>query len=235
MNSIIEEIRRELRDNASEQIKQSSRRFFKEEVQVYGHKTAFVSSLAKREFKQLRGTPKADIFALCEELWDSGWLEESFIACQWSHALRGDYQPADFTVFERWLDRYVSNWASCDTFCNHTVGAFLEMYPDFLPELKRWARSENRWVRRGAAVSLIVPAKRGLFFDTICAVADQLLTDPDDMVQKGYGWMLKAASQAHEPEVFRYVMANKEAMPRTALRYAIEKMPKELKAQAMKK
>jgi 3-methyladenine DNA glycosylase AlkD len=55
------------------------------------------------------------------------------------------------------------------------------------------------------------------------------------MVQKGYGWMLKAASQSHQKEVFDYVMKYKAIMPRTALRYAIEKMPAQLKAEAMKK
>jgi 3-methyladenine DNA glycosylase AlkD len=55
------------------------------------------------------------------------------------------------------------------------------------------------------------------------------------MVQKGYGWLLKEASRKHTDEVFAYVMANRKEMPRTALRYAIELMPKELKAEAMKK
>ena len=55
------------------------------------------------------------------------------------------------------------------------------------------------------------------------------------MVQKGYGWMLKAASQAHQQEVFKYIMKRKSTMPRTSLRYAIEKMPPELKAKAMAK
>ena len=64
---------------------------------------------------------------------------------------------------------------------------------------------------------------------------DLLLTDTDDMVQKGYGWLLKEASRKHQEEVFDYVMRNKKLMPRTALRYAIELMPKDLKAEAMKK
>jgi 3-methyladenine DNA glycosylase AlkD len=62
-----------------------------------------------------------------------------------------------------------------------------------------------------------------------------MLSDKDDMVQKGYGWMLKAASQAHQKEIFDYVMNNKALMPRTSLRYAIEKLPQELKAMAMSK
>jgi 3-methyladenine DNA glycosylase AlkD len=55
------------------------------------------------------------------------------------------------------------------------------------------------------------------------------------MVQKGYGWMLKEASKPHQKEVFDFVMMHKSVMPRTALRYAIEKMPPELKVRAMEK
>ncbi|MDD4614505.1 MAG: DNA alkylation repair protein, partial [Caldisericia bacterium] len=61
------------------------------------------------------------------------------------------------------------------------------------------------------------------------------LLDTDDMVQKGYGWLLKVASQTHETEVFEYVIKYKSTMPRTALRYAIEKMPPERKQEAMRK
>jgi len=59
--------------------------------------------------------------------------------------------------------------------------------------------------------------------------------DGDDLVQKGYGWMLKAASEAHQEEVYDYVMKNKAKMPRTALRYSIEKMPDALRKKAMEK
>jgi 3-methyladenine DNA glycosylase AlkD len=55
------------------------------------------------------------------------------------------------------------------------------------------------------------------------------------MVQKGYGWLLKEASRKHQKEVFSYVLKNRKKMPRTALRHAIELMPKELKAEAMKR
>ena len=90
-------------------------------------------------------------------------------------------------------------------------------------------------MRRAAAVSLIIPAKHGKFLSEAIEIADLLLTDSDDMVQKGYGWLLKEASRQHQAEVFTYVMQNKKEMPRTALRYAIELMPKEMKAEAMKK
>ena len=235
MNNIIKKIKQELKEKADEHIKRSGERFFREQVKFYGMRTPDVSKIAKEYFKEIKRQSKAEIFLLCEDLWKSGYMEEGFIACTWSYNLRKQYEPKDFLVFERWVKEYVSNWAACDTLCNHTVGSFVEMYPEYLSKLKRWAKSPNRWVRRASAVSLIVPAKKGKFLRDVFEIADILLLDKDDMVQKGYGWMLKVASQAHQQEVFEYVLAHKATMPRTALRYAIEKMPKELKNKAMGK
>jgi 3-methyladenine DNA glycosylase AlkD len=235
MNKIIEEIRLELIRNADEKTKQSGERFFKENVKLYGIKSAVVTRISKDHYRSLPDKNKSLIFSLCEELWKSGYMEESFVACNWSFNVHKYYEPADFEIFERWVDNYISNWASCDTLCNHTVGTFVEMYPSFLSGLKRWAKSPNRWVKRASAVSLIVPARQGKFLEDIFEMADILHSDKDDMVQKGYGWMLKAASEAHQKEVFDYVISKKTTMPRTSLRYAIEKMPMELKALAMAK
>ncbi|MDD4433880.1 MAG: DNA alkylation repair protein, partial [Parabacteroides sp.] len=163
------------------------------------------------------------------------YLEESVVACVWAESLHKQYEPADFQLFEHWVHDCVTNWADCDTLCNHTVGSFVTMYPEYVVELKKWAKSTRRFVKRAGAVTLIIPARKGLFLEDVFEIADILLLDKDDLVQKGYGWMLKAASEAHQKEVFDYVMANKSVMPRTALRYAIEKMPADLKAEAMKK
>jgi 3-methyladenine DNA glycosylase AlkD len=162
-------------------------------------------------------------------------MEESFIVSEWAHALAPRYEREDLVVFRHWIERYITNWASCDGFCNHTMGDFVDKFPDTIEELKRWTQSENRWMRRAAAVSLIVPAKHGKFLNESMEIASLLLTDTDDMVQKGYGWLLKEASRKHTDEIFQYVMKNKRQMPRTALRYAIEKMGADLKAEAMKR
>ena len=235
MATSIDEIRKELQENSDIKTLETGQNFFKEQIKLYGVKTATVSKISKKYFQQLKGKTKAEIFSLCDQLWQSGYMEESFIACHWSHAVRKDFEAGDFEVFGKWISNYVSNWASCDTFCNHTVGEFIEMYPEHLGKLKEFAKSENRWMRRAAAVSLIIPARKGKFLNEILEIAELLLLDKDDLVQKGYGWMLKAASQAHQKEIFDYVISKKNIMPRTALRYAIEKMPKELKSLAMQK
>lgn len=235
MNEIISKIRQTLIENGDEKTRKQSEYFFKEKVTVYGVKSALVQKISKEIFAEIKDKPKVEIFAACEKLWQSGYQEESFVACVWSERLSKKFEPSDFETLERWIKNYVSNWASCDTLCNHTVGDFVMMYPEFLAKLKEFAHSENRWVKRAAAVSLIIPARKGLFLNDIFEIADTLLMDRDDLVQKGYGWMLKAASQAHQNEVFEYVMSKKTVMPRTALRYAIEKMPDEMKKKAMQK
>lgn len=235
MNEILDKVRRELREASDEKTRETGLRFFKEEVSLYGIRAKTVTEIARTNYILIKESPKQDILSLCDSLWQSGLMEETFVACMWSEKLAGKFLGEDFKVLERWVHKYVNNWASCDTLCNHTVGDFIQKYPAFIADLKKWAKSENRWVKRASAVSLIIPARKGKFLDDIFEIATILLIDKDDMVQKGYGWMLKEASKPNQKEVFDFVIRHREVMPRTALRYAIEKMPPLLREEAMKK
>lgn len=235
MHPLTEQLQQALREAGTPAGQASARRFFKEDIKTHGVKSATVKALAKPFLKALRQEPKEEAFEVCAELWESGYLEETIVACDLSYARRKEFVPADFKLFERWLQDYVHNWAACDTFCNHTIGEFLMRYPDRLPVLEKWARSGNRWLRRAAAVSLIVPARKGLLTEEAFHISTLLLRDEDDMVRKGYGWLLKSVAEKHQARVFDFVMRHKKEMPRTALRYAIEKMPQEMKQKAMEK
>jgi len=234
MNSLISKIRTELKSNADALTKKSFQRFFKEGIKCYGVKTGIVGKIANKYWKEFENPDNKEIFKLCEALYRSDYCEEAFIVSDWVPRLANKFELKDLALFKRWIEKYINNWAKCDGFCNHTIGEFIEKYPQSIKQIKTWTKSKNRWLRRAAAVSLIVPAKRGKFLKDAFEIADRLLVDSDDMVQKGYGWLLKEASRLHQKEVFNYVMKHKEIMPRTALRYAIELMPKSLKAQAMK-
>ena len=230
---IIEDIRRAIKAAADPATLASFQRFFKEGVTAYGLKAAEMRRITNLFWQDVKDRPKDAIYRLGEELLASGYYEEGTVAIGWADKLEPRYDEGDFRIFERWLDTYVHNWAHCDGLCNHPIGSMVTKYPGFLTDLKRWTASPNLWVRRGAAVSLIIPARRGLFLEDVFEIADRLLPDGEDLVQKGYGWMLKSAAEAYEKEVFDYVMAHRAAMPRTALRYAIEKMPPEGKKAAM--
>jgi len=235
---IVSRVRQDLIESVDEKTKNNYSRFFKEEVKCHGVRAAAVRKITKDYFKELKSAGQADkenIFALGEALLQSDYCEEAFVAFEWAYMVRAEYTEADFFVFERWVENYVNNWAKCDTLCNHAVGSLIEKCPSYIENLKLWAQSDNRWFRRASAVTLILPARKGLFLPEIFEIADLLLTDKDDLVRKGYGWMLKEASKPHLQEVFDYVMKNKKEMPRTSLRYAIEKFPADLRAKAMEK
>jgi 3-methyladenine DNA glycosylase AlkD len=209
MNDIIRKIRKDLKHDADEKTQKTFQRFFKEKVKCYGVKTSNVRKIANNHWKEVSEFDKKTVFELCEAVFRSNYTEEVFIVSLWLPNLAGKFEKNDLKTFKRWINTYINNWAKCDSFCNHTVGNFIEKFPDSINKIKLWAKSIE--------------------------IADLLLTDPDDMVQKGYGWLLKEASRKHQKEVFKYVMKNKNVMPRTALRYAIELMPDSLRTKAMKR
>jgi len=234
-DEILKKIRKDLKNSVDELTKATYHRYFKEPVKCYGIKTALVTAIAKKYWKEIKTQKKESIFNLAEELLSSDYTEEAFIVSNWIPHLSKQFLPEDLITFEKWIDKYINNWAKCDSFCNHTVGDFLQMYPEQIPTLFEWAKSKNRWMKRASAVSLIVPAKRGKYLEEAFKIADILLEDQDDMVQKGYGWLLKEESRLHQKHIFDYVSKNKAKMPRTALRYAIELMPETLRKEAMGK
>jgi len=235
MTNVIVQIRADLKATTDPKTQKSFQRFFKEQVKYYGVKTETVGKIAKKYWPRIKTLDKQAIFALCEELYRSDYTEEAFIVSFWLPNYVDQLEPGDLGTFKRWIELYTNNWAKCDGFCNHTIGDLIQKYPEVLEEVKSWAKSENRWLKRASAVSLIVPAKKGLFLQDAFEICDTLLSDEDDMVQKGYGWLLKEESRKHQKKVFDYVFKNRKVMPRTALRYAIELMPRELKQKAMEK
>ena len=270
-NIIINNIRKELKQNIDPKYKEGAINFFKEPIKVYGVRSKIVHQIAQKYFHVIplparqcqalaggtrnlyidsrwslpRATTrggndieknKKQFFVLGEEMLKSNYHEEAIIVFIWTEKLIKNFDQSDFKIFEGWLNKYANNWAKVDTLCPHTINYFVQNYPVVIPKIKKWASSKNHWVRRAAAVSFIsgsrdFPQKKHL--PDIFWIAKKLLRDPDDLVQKGYGWMLKCASVKFQKEVFNFVMKHKKEMPRTALRYAIEKMTAALKKKAM--
>ena len=237
---IIKEINQELKKHIDHEYRDSVQKFTKKEdrnnrVTHYGVKTPIVRKISTKYYSQIKAKPKEEIFKICEDLLKSRCSEEKTIAFDWAFRLRKCYEESDFNIFELWLKKYVTGWGSCDDLCTHAFGAFIYQFPEFIPKVKEWARSKNQWLKRASAVVLIYSIRRDKYLETVFEIADLLLLDKEDLVQKGYGWMLKEASNLYPQEVFQYVMKHRAEMPRTSLRYAIEKMPPEWKKKAMRR
>jgi len=197
--------------------------------------TPLVRRVAFENFKQVKNLEKKQILSLCAKLLKINGSNYQDIAFDWAFRITKQYQKEDFKIFESWIKNHVDNWGSCDDLCTHAFGEFIYKFPEFLPQTKQWAKSLNKWFRRASAVALIYSLRKGKYLKEAFNVAKILLQDDEDLVQKGYGWMLKEASNLHQKEVFDFVIKNKKLMPRTALRYAIEKLPEKLKIKARAK
>lgn len=238
MKKILQKVREELKENIDLEYKKGSKRFFNEPIELYGVRAGIVRKITNKYYKEIKDLSKKEIFKLCEELLKSNYLEESTIAFAWARKRKDEFKKSDFNTFENWLKNYVNTWSKCDDFCTHAFGELIFEFPELLPKVKKWQRSKNRWVRRAASIIFIYPVKKEeqSFLKNIFEVSQYFIDvqDDDDLVQKGYGWTLKEAANIYPKKVFDFVLKNKYVMPRTALRYAIEKMPREWKDQAMK-
>ncbi len=194
---------------------------------LYGVRTPIVRAFSKDYFRALPDRSWDVVLPLCEALLETGIYECRTIAWDWSFRCKRQHQPVHFEVFADWLDTHVEAWSDCDDLCTHTIGHLLWTYPMLLERLDAWTIHPNRWLRRGSAVSLIYRFRKGGSPDPVFHIADQLVHDQDDLVQKGAGWALKVAGQLYPDALFTYLEPRRLTMPRTTLRYAIEKLPRE--------
>ena len=236
MPMIVRKLKKEVKKYDKPENKIDAQQFHKERLKVrYVLKTPIARKISNQLYSDVKSLPKAELFAVCDELLENGGGMGRLVAFKWSKKRAKEFVLSDFNIFQRWLKKYVNNWGSCDNLCCGSLGHLIFICPELVTKTKKWARSKNLWLRRAAAVCLIKSVNNGQLLDEVFKTADILRDDPEDLVQKGYGWMLKEASNRFCDDVFDYVMRNKKEMPRTALRYAIEKMPDRMKKAAMKK
>jgi 3-methyladenine DNA glycosylase AlkD len=129
-------------------------------------------------------------------------------------------------VFDFYLKhvRFVNNWDLVDCSAAELVGAHL--FDKSRKPLVRMARSTSLWERRIAVVATHHFIRQGEFDDTL-AISRLLLSDTEDLIHKATGWMLREVGKRHQPTLESFLDDHAPAMPRTMLRYAIERFSPE--------
>ena len=183
-----------------------------------------IQRVALDVYRRVKPWPVADRDRLCVALWESGKFEEGALVCYVYRRFAKQCGAREFRMFTRWLDRYVGNWGLTDGLSLWLLGASIANDPSLIAKIPPWTRAKNRWKRRAAAVALVPSARRGLHTREILRVAARLISDADDMVQKGAGWLLKETYPKKPAEVVRFLLPRRERAPRLVLRYAAEKM-----------
>lgn len=171
---------------------------------------------------------------MVEELLKTDVWACKIIAFDFAYRMRAKYSKETFITFEQWLFKYIKDWWDCDDFCTHAFGELFIRYPELIHRAYKWANHEKFAVRRALPVVLVLPIRKDHHqkFD-IFKISDLLIKDPHDLVQKGYGWMLKVYAQKAPDDVINYLISKHKVMPRVAFRYALEKLDVHQKSMLM--
>ncbi len=226
MSSLAQEIIQEIQRHADPTRAQDIKHYFREPVETWGLKSPQQKEIAKKYYPRVKGDLDAAL-ALTEELLQLRNMDYSSVALRILQRFEKKLESEHFPVFDRWVD-YLDNWATTDQLCNHIVASTIRKDPGLTERLLEWTGSENRWRRRSAAVSLVPIARRGDMLEESLRIADHLMTDEDDMVQKGVGWLLKEASKKQPEEIRAYLLQWRLRTSSLVLRYASEKLPRDM-------
>jgi 3-methyladenine DNA glycosylase AlkD len=176
-----------------------------------------------------------DAVAFADALITDRHLEVKSVGVELLARYRRDFTPPLLQVWKRWLaGNHSANWATTDAICGVLIGPLLVRYPKLAPRMRTWARDGNMWVRRAAIVGLIQRARRGDSLDVVYEIARRLHADREDLIQKAVGWALREAGKTDMPRLERYLRTNGPAIPRTTLRYAIERFPEQKRRTLLK-
>ncbi len=196
--------------------------------------TGDIRRLSARLYRSIEEKTPARLLPLCEELLEQRDWALGVMAFDWAYRIRAQYDGETYPVFFGWLKKYVRGWGDCDDFCTHAFGELLRRQKHLFPQVCQWTGDGDFWVRRASAVILIPSILREDYqgIDPF-RISNALLADSHQLVQKGYGWMLKCLSEKEPEKVKAYLKERHELMPRTAFRYALEKFDKETRRELM--
>lgn len=224
------EILRGLMAASDEEKKRVLPRFFKTGNGQYGEGDKFLGVVVPETRKVAKAHKEAS-YDLIEALLESEWHECRLCALL---ILIEKYKKAPEEAVRFYLTHLkgINNWDLVDLSAPYILGDYLVSHPDH-SVLYTLAQSPVMWEQRIATVSTLMLIRHGQFTDTI-ELARTFLDTRHDLMQKAVGWMLREVGKRDKPLLVSFIETHKAAMPRTMLRYAIEKFPAEERMGFMK-
>ena len=198
--------------------------FFKTGPGQYGEGDVFIGvrvPVTRRVAKEFKGLPLSEVECLLHSE-----IHEERLAALVVLVMQADKAHAKVRkqIYDLYLanTKFINNWDLVDVSAPQIVGAYLENRGR--KPLYRLARSSWLWDRRISILSTFHFIRLGQFCDTL-AIAETLLADREDLMHKAVGWMLREVGKRDMPALEGFLGRHCRVMPRTMLRYAIEKFP----------
>ncbi|MEI7841918.1 MAG: DNA alkylation repair protein [Gallionellaceae bacterium] len=227
-------IQTHLRSIADPAVAKIAQGFFKTGPGQYGEGDIFLGikvPTLRALIKSYRDTPLKTIAALIQ----SKFHEERLFALL---LLIDFYQRGDEATQQQSYELYlantahINNWDLVDVSAPHIVGNFLADKPRDI--LYRLMKSNLLWERRISIIATFHFIRQNDFKDTL-KIAEHLLGDQHDLMHKAVGWMLREVGKRDQATLEDFLRQHSQTMPRTMLRYSIERLPEELRLHYIKR
>jgi 3-methyladenine DNA glycosylase AlkD len=220
-------IRKRMRDLADPERARLLQKFFKTGPGEYGEGDLFLGLRVPQVRSMVKEHRSLDLGSV-ERLLHSWIHEERLFALLVMVTRYRREEPLRGKIYRLYLDntRWINNWDLVDVTAGHIVGAHLRDRDRSI--LRRLCRSESLWERRIAVMSTFHFVRRGDFEETL-GLVESLLGDGEDLIHKAAGWMLREVGKRDRRVEERFLRTHCRVMPRTMLRYAIEKFPEPLR------
>ena len=224
---IVSEIKADIMRESDPEFAKRLKQYFKEPIETHGLRAPQQKEIARKYYHRVKKDLPTAI-QVTQRLIEARFLDEVSVGIMMLRRMNRHLTPAHFDTVDPWVD-LLTNWANTDGLSAWIIADIVNKDPSLTDRLLEWTTSENRWRRRAAAVSLVPIARKGAMLDQVFMIADNLMTDGDDMVRKGVGWILKEASKEHPQEIRGYLLKWREETSALVLRYASEKLPKDMR------
>jgi len=218
-----------LRSSADPRVARSQKRFFKswEKISLYGLKTPDVKRIERELYQSVRKSwTYAEALAFCDLLMSDAHLESEAIGLLLLERYHQQFEKGLLETARGWLEAGLcDNWAATDDLATGVLWRLLEKFEDLRAKLEAWHASPNLWLRRAGVVVFVKSAGKGKHLDRAYRVVTALLPDTHDLIHKACGWLLREAGKADAGRLENYLLKRGPAIPRTTVRYAIERFP----------
>jgi len=208
-----------------------------ERVHFTGVKSSGVRSIEKEMFQMVRAVwAFDDALSYCDLMLRARSHECKIVGLLLLGRYHADFPDTLLPRTRGWLAAgRCANWAAVDTLAPTLLTPLIRRRPALARRLRAWLSDANTWVRRAAVVALVPLARKGEMLDHAYASVDRLLGDREDLIHKACGWLLREAGKTDPERLVAYLLDRGPRIPRTALRYAIERLPAPRRKQVLER